>query len=1328
MGKKKTTPLRRQYLELKAQYPDTILFFRLGDFYETFDDDAEVAARELDLTLTSRPFSKGLRVPMAGVPHHAIEGYVARLIEKGYRVAIAEQVGEPTGRGPMERRIERVVTAGTVTEPTMLDEKRPNYLAAVVIDEDRAGVAYAEISTGEFATTQFGDGGEGGDILGAVQQELARLQPREVLIPQAGSWKERDPDQPSHRPEAQLQDLLTTQFTPWALYRFEELTARQTLLEHFGARTLQGFGCEGKPLAVRAAGAALAYLQETQQGLLPQITGLRTYTTERFMAMDPATWRNLEITETLRGQKRGSLLGILDATITPMGGRLLLRRLAQPLLEIADLEARLDQVQGFVDDGVLRAEITELLKRVPDLERMTNRVLAGRASPRDLGGIRTTLETVPELRERLHEREDSAARGPGFAHLLAGLEPVTEAATLIAEAIVDEPPAQVSGGDLIRRGFSSELDGILNASQDARDWIATLEGKERQRTGIRSLKVGYNKVFGYYLEVTKANTELVPEHYIRKQTLVNAERYITPELKEYESQVLNAEERIAELEARLFREICQQVATHASALLTTAAALARIDVAVGLAEVATRHRYVRPTFEPTPTLEIEGGRHPVAEQTLREPFTPNDLTMDPEHRIHIVTGPNMAGKCLAADTVVLTDRGLRRLDDLAPEATDPDTFTPLSIQVHGPEGRTTTSHLYDGGVKPTLRLTTALGFEIAGTAEHRLWARRPDGTEGWVRLGDLTPEDYVALKPGTELWGDATAVPSVAHTPGAVKYDPPERLTPDLAYVLGLLVGDGCLTHTKRVQLTTADDEIAQAFTRIVQATFGYTPTTTQRQGTPARTYLITSVDLRQFLFKMGLDYVRAHEKKIPDRILQAPRDIVVAFLQGLFDTDGSADRRYGNVEFSSASPTLARQVQGVLLNLGIVSSLRRKGTAARPAYRVSLHGEDAIRFYREVGFRLSRKQAREALAPPRRRPKIGGIPYLKPLLQAVQKRIGATQPKAVPIKKAPSVRALFYTSVPQGRNPSYHKLAELADYCHQNGVPCPEIETLLQRRYFYDRVVAVQPATERQVYDLSVPEGHAYVAAGFVSHNSMFLRQNALIVLMAQIGSFVPTDRAHIGVVDRIFTRIGASDELAAGQSTFMVEMVETANILHHATPHSLLILDEVGRGTSTYDGMAIAWAVIEYLHNHPERRARTLFATHYHELIEMQEHLPHICNYNLAVAEEGRDVVFLHKVVPGGADRSYGIHVARLAGIPAPVVHRSETLLEQLESGEFRPGTEDPEPFQPVLMAEEHPLVQELRHLDVNSLTPLDALNTLYAWQKQVQGGEKDPASGSE
>ncbi len=862
---KKVTPVRKQYLQIKAQHPDAVVFFRLGDFYETFDEDAETAARELDLVLTSRPVAKNQRVPMAGVPHHAIEGYIARLIEKGYRVAIAEQVGEVTGKGLVAREVTRVVTPGTVVEPALLDEKRPNYLAAVVVEEGRAGLAYADITTGEFATTQLD--------AGAVAQELARLQPRECLIP-SGAVDEH-PTNGMH-------------ITPLPSYRFELGAARQALLDHFEVATLDGFGCTSKPLAIRAAGAVLHYLRETQKGALAQVVSLSTYTTGRFMTLDAATRRNLELTETIRErQVRGSLLGMLDATLTPMGGRLLRARLAQPLLDRAGLEARLDEVQAFFDDTILRGRVREILKGLPDLERLTNRVMAGIATPRDLVGIRRALEAIPQLAEKMQETGDKMQEAGSkmqekpascILRLASSLDPCDDVASLIASAIADAPPASVSSGGVIRRGFSDELDGIATAARDAKAYVAGLEAQERERTSIKNLKVGYNKVFGYYIEVTKANLDAVPEEYIRKQTLVNAERFITPELKEYEALILNAEERQIEVETRLFKEICEQVGARGEALLKTARTLARLDVSSALAEVAVHNRYTRPELADDDTLEIVVGRHPVVEKALRdEPFTPNDLHLNTDERILVITGPNMAGK--------------------------------------------------------------------------------------------------------------------------------------------------------------------------------------------------------------------------------------------------------------------------------------------------------------------------------------------------------------------------------------------------------------------------------------------------------SVYLRQSALIVLMAQMGSFVPADRARIGIVDRIFTRIGAQDEVASGQSTFMVEMVEAANILNHATPRSLLILDEIGRGTSTYDGMSIAWAMVEYLHNHPQRRSRTLFATHYHELTELADRLPAVRNYNLAVVEEGDHVVFLHKVQPGGADRSYGIHVAQMAGVPKPVIHRAEEMLEQLESGEFRPGTPAPEPRQPALFATEHPVVEALRGFDISQMTPLDAINALYELQRKAK-----------
>ncbi len=856
----KVTPVRRQYLQLKRQHPDAILFFRLGDFYETFDQDAEIAARELDLVLTSRPVAKNVRVPMAGVPHHAIENYIARLIEKGYRVALAEQVGEVTGKGLVARQVTRIVTPGTVVEPTLLDAKRPNYLAAILADQDgrRASLAYAEITTGEFATTEF----SGDDALTALQQELGRLAPRECLFP--------DESQLATHTE------LATHWTPWPQWRFELGQAQQTLLDHFQVHTLDAFGCAGRPYAIRAAGAVLAYLQETHKGALAQITSLSTYSTDHFMTLDPATRRNLELTESITGGRQGSLLGVLDATQTPMGARLLRTWLNQPLLDCAALEERLDRVQGFFDDSLARAACRDALKRIPDLERLTNRVLAGLATPRDLVGIRRALEAIPPLQEAFPDLP--VYRSPDLH-----LDPCPDVARLIASALTDDPPSQLSKGGIIRPGYSDELDGVVRAARDAKQWVADLEKTERERTGIKNLKVGYNKVFGYYIEVTKANAHAVPDTYIRKQTLVNAERYITPELKEYESLILNAEERIAEIEARLFHQLCDQVAARAQELLKTSRALARLDVAAALAQVARRYNYVRPHLSNDLSVEIIAGRHPVVEATQRdEPFTPNDLHLQDDARLLIVTGPNMAGK--------------------------------------------------------------------------------------------------------------------------------------------------------------------------------------------------------------------------------------------------------------------------------------------------------------------------------------------------------------------------------------------------------------------------------------------------------SVYLRQAALIVLLAQIGSFVPADRAHIGLVDRIFTRIGAQDEVAAGRSTFMVEMVETAYILAHATPRSLIILDEVGRGTSTYDGMAIARAVVEYIHNNPRLNARTLFATHYHELTELERYLPRVRNLNMAVAEEGDRVVFLHRVVPGGADRSYGVHVAQLAGMPRAVVNRANEILAELEAMQAEHRERVRQKFRSaarqlaLFSTDPHPVIEMLKALKIEELSPLEAINKLYEMKRMI------------
>jgi len=867
------TPIRRQYLEIKRQYPGTILFFRLGDFYETFDEDAEITARELDIVLTSRPIGKGQRAPLAGIPYHALDNYVARLMQKGYHVAICEQVGQEPVSGIFPRKVVRVVTPGTIIEPGLLQGDSNNYLASVVISESLpdsnpnapafASVAYADVTTGEFAVAEL--------PLDSLSAELSRLRPAEIIHPDGQGL-----------PEGSAGHVTT-----WPAWRFEPGKCEQALLAHFKAATLDGFGLKGRNLATRAAGAILQYLETTQPDALQLLQDLRTYELGEFMVLDGPTRRNLELDETLRGERRGSLLGLLDRTITSMGRRLIQQWVNQPLLDIRKIRYRQDGIQVFAEQGMLRAELRAALKPLIDIERVTNLILAGHAQPRHLVGLRSTLEAIPGIASLIERRTgekvgaESPAPPDGISGDLRWVSPefgsFQRECQLLQAAINDDPPATLQDVGIIRPGYSDELDGVIAASQHARDWIANLESVERARTGIKTLKVGYNKVFGYYIEISRGAAERAPENYIRKQTLVNGERFITPEMKEYETLVLNAEDRIHEIESRLFREVCATLAKSGPRLLQAARALAELDVLSALAEVAAASNFVRPKIREEPVLDIRAGRHPVVEQLLQgDRYVPNDGIFGEGEIVRIITGPNMSGK--------------------------------------------------------------------------------------------------------------------------------------------------------------------------------------------------------------------------------------------------------------------------------------------------------------------------------------------------------------------------------------------------------------------------------------------------------STYLRQIALITLMAQMGSFVPAESASIGLVDRIFTRIGAQDEIHAGQSTFMVEMVETANILHHATSRSLLILDEIGRGTSTYDGLSIAWAVIEFIHNHPQIRARTLFATHFHELIELADLLPGVRNFNVAVTEADAKVVFLHKIVPGGADRSYGIHVAQLAGLPGPVVQRAKAILEELEKSSGRAIRMGPHTAQQAaLFPETSPLLDELGSIDENSISPIEALNKLFEWKRR-------------
>ena len=847
------TPVRQQYLDIKRQYQNAILFFRLGDFYETFDQDAEIVSRELDIVLTSRPVGNGIRVPLAGIPYHAVDNYLVRLIEKGYHVAIAEQVGEMPAKGIFPRKVVRVVTPGTLIEPNLLPGDSNNYLAAIVIDGDHAGVGYVDISTGEFAVTEL----TSPDIQSAIRAELTRLRPAEII----------------HPDNQVLTNGISGHITPWPAWRFEPGKSNETLLTHFKVAALDGFGLKGQTLPVRAAGGILLYLKETEPAALDLLTSLRVYSTSEFMSLDAATRRNLELTETLRGENKGSLLSVLDQTVTPMGKRLMRQWVSQPLLELPIIEIRQNGVEYFFSRSMQRAEIRAALKPLGDLERLTNRVLSGHALPRDLVGMRETLKQLPDVL-RINQSADITE---GLTHVIHSLSPCNAELNLLTSALDDDPPSTLQNTGIIRAGYSAELDGVIEASRHAREWINNLEGLEREKTGIKTLKVGYNKVFGYYIEISAGQAANAPTHYIRKQTLVNAERYITPEMKEYETLVLNAEERIREIELRLFKEICATLASSAQQLLGTARALAELDALAALAEAAALGGYVRPQVVDDTTLDIRDGRHPVVENLLQgERFVPNDIIFEQGEIVRVITGPNMSGK--------------------------------------------------------------------------------------------------------------------------------------------------------------------------------------------------------------------------------------------------------------------------------------------------------------------------------------------------------------------------------------------------------------------------------------------------------STYLREAALIVLMAQMGSFVPARAAVIGLTDRIFTRIGAQDEIHAGQSTFMVEMIEAANILNHATSRSLLILDEIGRGTSTYDGVSIAWAMIEYIHNHPHLRAKTLFATHYHELTQLAELLPGVRNYNVAVTEAEGTVVFLHKIIPGGADRSYGIHVAQLAGLPRPVIQRANEIMQELEKSSGRAVKINPAAAQQIaLFPETNPLLDELKGLDVNSLSPIEALNRLFEWQKK-------------
>ena len=868
------TPAMKQFYEMKSRYPDCILFFQMGDFYETFGEDAELVSRELDITLTARgKNANGERMPLAGVPIHAGDTYISRMVQKGYRVAVCDQVEDPkTAKGVVRRDVVRVVTPGTVIDSGMIGSSHNTYLMAAAFDRRNGsiGMAFLDISTGDFFVEETGAGNGAVDVF----TEIMRNRPSECIIPPGF------PGDLVQRMEGS--GVLVTEFRHDA---FDEQAATSLLLEHFSVSSLEGFGCEGMHAAIAAAGACLAYAQETQMTDLGHINRLQTRIATQTMALDGITLRNLEICQNIR--KSGddtTLVRVLDDTMTPMGGRLLRTWVTSPLIDPGAIDARLDAVAFFAENPLIRNGVRSLLHRFADVERIAGRISYGNAGPRDLSVLNASLERIPQL--VAYCRDGDAAPPARITEALEHIADLGELRALIERAIVDDPPALVKHGGVIRKGYDATLDELRSTATGGKSWIAGFQSDERERTGIKSLKVGYNKVFGYYIEVTKANLHLVPPEYQRKQTTANGERYTLPALQEKESLIANAEERLGALEAELYDRLIDRLRGWVPDLQATARGLGTIDVFAGLAEVAQKHGYTRPEITADATLVIREGRHPVVERSLAQGFVPNDTVLESrKDQILILTGANMAGK--------------------------------------------------------------------------------------------------------------------------------------------------------------------------------------------------------------------------------------------------------------------------------------------------------------------------------------------------------------------------------------------------------------------------------------------------------STYMRGVALICIMAQTGSFVPADYASVGIVDRVFTRVGAFDDLASGQSTFMVEMLELANILNNVSTRSLVILDEIGRGTSTLDGLSIARAVLEYLHGKGSEGPRTLFATHFHELIEMEGELKRVKNYHFAVKDTGKSVVFLRKIIPGATDRSYGIHVARLAGIPGHVTARAEDLLRKTIEEEYRPAGIKPPRYTQMLLIDspevqsaDQALIEELRALDINTMTPVDALTALHALQRKAHG----------
>lgn len=877
----KLTPMMQQYMNTKEEYKDCILFYRLGDFYEMFFEDAVTASRELEITLTGKNCGLEERAPMCGIPYHSVDGYLTKLVNRGYKVAICEQVEDPkSAKGIVKREVVRIVTPGTNLNTQSLDESKNNYLMGIFYMSDSFGTAIVDVTTGDYLMTEV-------DSRRKLVDEINKFNPSEIICNEELEISGLDLED--------IRNRLNIPVSPLERWYFDADLCERSLKEHFHVQALEGLGLNDYPIGTVAAGAVMQYLVETQKNALTHITGITPYTANAYMILDSATRRNLELVETLREkQKRGSLLWVLDKTKTAMGARLLRSFIEQPLIDVKAIEKRLDAIEELNAQVITREEIREYLNPIYDLERLIGKISYKSANPRDMIAFQSSLKMIPPIKTLLSESQSAELQ-----QIYNNLDTLEDLCQLVVDGIIEEPPITVKEGGIIKEGYNEEVDKLRKAKTEGKTWLAELEEREREVTGIKNLRVKFNKVFGYYLEVTKSYQDLVPEDWVRKQTLTNAERYTTSELKELEDVILGAEDKLFALEYELFVEIREHIADEVKRIQQTAKAIAGLDVFVSLALVAERNNFVRPTINTNGVIDIKEGRHPVVEKMINNDlFVSNDTYLDDKkQRISIITGPNMAGK--------------------------------------------------------------------------------------------------------------------------------------------------------------------------------------------------------------------------------------------------------------------------------------------------------------------------------------------------------------------------------------------------------------------------------------------------------STYMRQTALIVLMAQIGSFVPAQSANIGVVDRIFTRVGASDDLASGQSTFMVEMTEVANILRNATKNSLLILDEIGRGTSTFDGLSIAWAVVEHIANPKLLGAKTLFATHYHELTELEGKLDSVNNYCIAVREQGDDIVFLRKIIKGGADRSYGIQVARLAGVPESVLVRAKEIVDELTDNDIvekaknievkktkkqkKDITEDSKQMSMfdgfANMPSTEDILLELRELDMNALTPMDAMNKLYQIQQKLK-----------